>query len=174
MEGALHQLLRGEGEEVWDRHLVEPQARRANEHEPIQQLRRERGDLGREHSPERMSDDVRLLEPQLVEEVEIVDGEVENVVEVLHTLSGAESGMGWGVHSEAFGQVAEEPRTRHRARSTVQEDERWTFSCSFDDGRKLAAADGNRNAFHAHACVAASGLAGSDARSGSQSGFGYQ
>jgi hypothetical protein len=89
---------------------------------------------------------VGLLQPELVEKVEVIEREVENVVEVLDALPGAESGMRRRIHGETLRQITEKRGPRHRTPGTMQEDQRWALAGALDDGAELAAPDRYRDA----------------------------
>ena len=71
------------GEEVRDRVLVHPQARRADQHELAEIARRQARHLGGDHAAHRVTDEVWLAEPQRVHQVPAVQGEVEHVLQQL-------------------------------------------------------------------------------------------
>src|SRR5437867_8744421 len=70
-----------------------------------------------------MANDMGIVDLQLVKEVEVVKGKVNDVVEVFDPLARAEPRMGRGVDGEVFGQFVKERGSNHRPASPVQEEE---------------------------------------------------
>src|SRR5947207_3529942 len=123
MERGLDRLLGIKSKKVWDRRRVEPQASRTNKHQAIQPIRRKRSNFSRQHPAHRMTNDMGIVDLQLIKEVEVVQGKVNDVIEVFDPLARAKPGMGRGVDGEVFGQFVKERGSNHRPASSVQEEE---------------------------------------------------
>jgi hypothetical protein len=77
VEEHLAALRRRHHEEIGDRRLVEPEAGRVCQHELLDPVRRDRGDLGGDHPTHRVADEAHPVEPGRVEPVEVVEAHLE-------------------------------------------------------------------------------------------------
>jgi hypothetical protein len=68
---------------------------------------------------------VRALEAQSVEQIEVVKGQIRDVLDPLRGRRAAVAGMAGEVHGEVLGETLLEPEPAAGAARAVQEQERW-------------------------------------------------
>src|SRR6266508_4210293 len=149
MECGLDRLLGIKGKKVRDRRLVEPQAGRTNKHQAIQLIRRKRGELGCQHPAHRVANDMGIIDLQLIEEVEVIKGKIDYIVEMLNPLARTKPGMSWGVDGEVFGQLVKEWGPNHRSTGPVQEEKRRSAPAPLHRSGELPVPYGYPQCLHA-------------------------
>ena len=124
MKHVFDHLLRVKGKEIRDRIVLKPQSCRTDQHQPVEPVRGERGNLRGQHTAQGVADDMRAIDLQLVEKIVVVQRKVNHVVNMLDTRSGAKAGMGRGVNGKILGEFLEKRRAHHGAAGTVQKQQR--------------------------------------------------
>src|SRR6202043_305497 len=95
---------------IANRRIVAPESERTYQHQLAHPSRIGRRDLTGDHSAERMPDDRRRLESELVEQIVVVEDQVPDVVErlVCVLVAGSDSRMLGGIYREALAEFFEQ------------------------------------------------------------------
>ena len=103
MPDRFHKLIDGRHEEVEHRLLVYPQASSAYQDDLPHLIRAESRYLRSDGAAEGMADDVRAFQTHGFDEVQVVEGQVDEIVEMLEARGVAEARVQRRDHAIAFG-----------------------------------------------------------------------
>jgi hypothetical protein len=138
LEERRDELLGRHEEDVRGHVARDPQPGGTKQREPVDPLGRVDGELGRQPAAERPADDVDALEPEAVEDLEVVVDEIVHRLDLGHVVGAAEPGVVGRHHREAAGQQPEEGVPRARAAGRVEEEERGPLAAPLDVDRAAA------------------------------------
>lgn len=106
--------------------------------------------LGGGHRTEEVAHEVGTLELQGVEEIDVVKGQVQDVIQALNAVRLTEAGVDRRVDREPLGQPVEERRPSLVAEGPVEVDERVSRARFGDAGGDVARVYGQLSRSHRH------------------------
>src|SRR5215475_10130723 len=95
-----------------------------------------------------MTNNVRIIDLQLIKKIEIVESEIDDIVEMINPLAGAEPRMSRSVDGEMLGQLVQERSPNHRATRPMQEEERRATPTPLHRGGKFPVPDRHPHLLH--------------------------
>jgi hypothetical protein len=124
VEQQSRQFVRQLREEIGYRVLVEPQPGRRDQAEALNLARRHRRHLGRNHSAQRMAHEDRPIEPECLQHVERMQGNVEHLAQALGPFGIAVARQERRIQMPAPGECREKRVVLSDPAGPVQEDQR--------------------------------------------------